>query len=453
LNPGVSKNTAFCFEVPKENLSFILHIYQYDIERCKDPSLGDCQEKTTPFTVKSPSLAYPLTSESEIEAPQLESQEDIVITQGSSIPGCEKDRSCYFPYMFDAGKGSVISWENLDSVAHTVTSGTPSRGPTSTFDSEVILPGTTYSNKFEKDDVINYFCTLHPWMTGVLNITRSGVVIGNSNEESGAENISTHIPPPKLFEVVDIVLNSEDQKGTKVTFDVLAKDSNDQIIIPSCNPRSGSLFPIGQTIVICNAMDSVGNRATPISFTVTINLNEIIIPSWVKNNAGWWASDNISESEFLNAIEYLIENKIIKIPTTENEHLPSIRSTYTIPDSRSTKYVEIIGSFTEKHEGTLTLTVVKPDKSKETITTFSRNGNFMTTMALTNQSLIGNYQVFAEIKGNQILVFAFDVKGNDFNKVPTWIKNNADWWANEKITDGDFIKGIQYLLEQGIIKV
>ena len=38
-------------------------------------------------------------------------------------------------------------------------------------------------------------------------------------------------------------------------------------------------------------------------------------------------------------------------------------------------------------------------------------------------------------------------------KVPDWIKNNAGWWADGMITEDDFIKGIKYLVESGIIKV
>ena len=38
-------------------------------------------------------------------------------------------------------------------------------------------------------------------------------------------------------------------------------------------------------------------------------------------------------------------------------------------------------------------------------------------------------------------------------EIPSWIKNNADWWAQGLITDEDFVKGIQYLVEQGIISV
>ncbi|NCF22863.1 MAG: hypothetical protein GWP65_07975 [Nitrosopumilaceae archaeon] len=41
----------------------------------------------------------------------------------------------------------------------------------------------------------------------------------------------------------------------------------------------------------------------------------------------------------------------------------------------------------------------------------------------------------------------------DSKEIPSWIKNNADWWAQGLITDGDFVKGIQYLVEQGIIEV
>ena len=37
------------------------------------------------------------------------------------------------------------------------------------------------------------------------------------------------------------------------------------------------------------------------------------VPSWVKNTAGWWATDAISETEFVNAIEFLIQNNIIVI--------------------------------------------------------------------------------------------------------------------------------------------
>ena len=41
------------------------------------------------------------------------------------------------------------------------------------------------------------------------------------------------------------------------------------------------------------------------------------VPDWVKNTAGWWATDAISETEFVNAIEYLIKQNIIQVDVSQ----------------------------------------------------------------------------------------------------------------------------------------
>ena len=33
---------------------------------------------------------------------------------------------------------------------------------------------------------------------------------------------------------------------------------------------------------------------------------EFTVPNWVKNTAGWWASDQIPDSAFLQGIQFLI---------------------------------------------------------------------------------------------------------------------------------------------------
>ena len=38
-------------------------------------------------------------------------------------------------------------------------------------------------------------------------------------------------------------------------------------------------------------------------------------------------------------------------------------------------------------------------------------------------------------------------------KVPSWIKNNAGWWADGQITESDFLSGITHLVKTGIISV
>ena len=41
------------------------------------------------------------------------------------------------------------------------------------------------------------------------------------------------------------------------------------------------------------------------------------VPEWVKNTAGWWATDQILDSAFLQGIQYLIKEGIMVIPPTE----------------------------------------------------------------------------------------------------------------------------------------
>jgi type VI protein secretion system component Hcp len=45
------------------------------------------------------------------------------------------------------------------------------------------------------------------------------------------------------------------------------------------------------------------------------------------------------------------------------------------------------------------------------------------------------------------------VTANPEYKIPSWIKNNAGWWSNGQIGESDFVKGMQYLIQQGIMKV
>lgn len=51
--------------------------------------------------------------------------------------------------------------------------------------------------------------------------------------------------------------------------------------------------------------------------TVGVYAETSTIPDWVKNNANWWADGQIPESDFISAMQYLINQDIISIPITE----------------------------------------------------------------------------------------------------------------------------------------
>ena len=44
-----------------------------------------------------------------------------------------------------------------------------------------------------------------------------------------------------------------------------------------------------------------------------VEAQESEIPAWIKNNAGWWAEGQIDDSSFLQGIQYLVKEGIIKV--------------------------------------------------------------------------------------------------------------------------------------------
>ena len=59
------------------------------------------------------------------------------------------------------------------------------------------------------------------------------------------------------------------------------------------------------------------------------------------------------------------------------------------------------------------------------------------------------------IEEELILVSSFsDASSDAKNKtIPKWIKSNADWWSQGLISDDDFLKGVEFLVETGLISV
>jgi hypothetical protein len=38
-------------------------------------------------------------------------------------------------------------------------------------------------------------------------------------------------------------------------------------------------------------------------------------------------------------------------------------------------------------------------------------------------------------------------------QIPSWIKNTAKWWSQGAVKDGEFVKGIQYIVANGIVNI
>ena len=95
----------------------------------------------------------------------------VSIPPGVAVPGCDETNECYLPYDVSVSVGATVSWSNDDSAAHTVTSGTVNAGLTGVFDSGLFMAGSTFEFTFDEAGTYDYFCMVHPWMTGIINVS------------------------------------------------------------------------------------------------------------------------------------------------------------------------------------------------------------------------------------------------------------------------------------------
>ena len=76
------------------------------------------------------------------------------------------------------------------------------------------------------------------------------------------------------------------------------------------------------------------------------------IPSWVKHNALWWGQGQISDDEFIKALQWLIDNSLIKLPsqqpsqTNQTPNPDDITNTSCHRDETVPNIIHMTGKFT-----------------------------------------------------------------------------------------------------------
>lgn len=184
------------------------------------------------------------------------------------------------------------------------------------------------------------------------------------------------------------------------------------------------------------------------------------IPSWIKNNAGWWADEQIDDASFLKGIEYLVDNLIIQIPPnrqiTPNSGLLQLdKFAYELPKRSGTTEVNVSGKFENWSGGSVYIEITRPDGEVDNMSTKS-TGKFEFVYVIKSDFPLGNYQLSAKSVNVQLgmVSFKLNAKADEHEKsVPAWVRNNAGWWAEGQIDNGSFVSGLQFLIKEGIIKV
>ncbi len=195
-----------------------------------------------------------------------------------------------------------------------------------------------------------------PYQLGNLELYHfpSGAVTGKYNPESGVIEL---IPYEETFSEVQKIL---DQYG----FTVITLESPAFSVIENGNyVNRVDEQKIRELEFLIDRIQAQGLKIVPVG-EIDLHSGGISIPSWIKNNAGWWSKDQIGDSDFVLGIQFLINEGIMRIPPSTSDSTSEIT-----------------------------------------------------------------------------------------NEIPSWIKNNARWWSQGVITDNDFVSGIQWLINNGIIKI
>ena len=244
---------------------------------------------------------------------------------------------------------------------------------------------------------------------------------------------------------------------------------------------TSKFFPNKDTTFNVNVDEEIQNKESRQTSSCVKDPNQVfersdytkIIPDWIKNNAGWWANDDIEEKEFLSALNYLLSNEILRINIPREEfHMELDSQTYHVTKYNSAK-MKLSGWYEGDFQDKIRCDLWEPGEewaTKMTITRegnpgklphlpYSNAGNFEQSIPLNLDWDEGRYSLECNHRSKNLATLSFDIIHGESpqvdkiikSKVPSWIKNNAGWWADGTIDEATFLNGLEYLVQNGII--
>ena len=131
------------------------------------------------------------------------------------------------------------------------------------------------------------------------------------------------------------------------------------------------------------------------------------VPTWIKNNAKWWSEGSIDDGTFVSGVQFLMKEKIVNIPDLPEQASEKARPNFVDETKDPQSYIDRYNN---------------EDSYKEW---------------------------FDENYPDYTIEEAVGIT----KPIPGWIKNNADWWAEGLISEDEFVKGIEFLVENRILIV
>jgi len=128
----------------------------------------------------------------------------VTIVAGSSSP---ENPNFFDPKTLVVPRGSSVTWRNDDTTLHTVTSGSAQGGESGTvFDSSYLASGKKFQWAFSKSGTFDYYCTLHPYMSGKIIVSAGegapSKILSNSLKKPLIQDQSANVKKQKPFQLI-----------------------------------------------------------------------------------------------------------------------------------------------------------------------------------------------------------------------------------------------------------
>ena len=228
---------------------------------------------------------------------------------------------------------------------------------------------------------------------------------------------------------IENTIDLSDKDMTSSTYDIsikqLDKKTTENLNIPIILSRSSEI----QNFKFDDEKSSI--LFTPVAnnedyFQVDVGLDNILDPLYTVETAGKEA-------------EYFIVTDTTNDKTTVSIQIYSPQGEITIT-GQPIQSIEDVSKI-DSSDSTLIPEWVKT------------NAKWWTEGKIDDYSFISGIEYLIKKDVIQVPTNNLDYSQENSKTIPFWVKNNADWWSRELISDDEFKGGIQYLIQNGIIQI
>ena len=260
-----------------------------------------------------------------VYADESQNQWVVTIPNGASSQGPVLG---FYPDELPVLVGDTIVWKNQDSVVHSIVSGLP-KYPESAgefFKPGTVEPGKSVSFVLTNSDYIAfyYFCEIHPWMTGKIFLS--------DLPTAQSETDTPIITEEDAYSYGDIIKITgqvhEDFAGTKYT--TLTYNQKNDLVDVSHGYFDKDASYLQTIDANGDTWDISGNYKVKLVYGVPSKVSQTSfqyssgfitepkqsIPGWIKNVGDFWCNGQIDDSEFVSAVQFLINEDIIQVGKT-----------------------------------------------------------------------------------------------------------------------------------------